>query len=102
MTTRESRRYLHSCRRANTEAALFTWEGEKFFFKSPKIFHSDQDHADEADNEVVGESDQPGGDEVVDGATPATSQPSHVAGLGFKRFGEISHCIVAFSCISGS
>ena len=49
---------------------------------------SDQDHADEADDEIVGESDQPGGDEVVDGATPATSQPSHVAGLGFKRFGD--------------
>ena len=91
MTTRESRRYLHSCRRANTEAALFTWEGMKFsFFKVPKcvFFLSHQDHADEADDEIVGESDQPGGDEVVDGATPATSQPSHVAGLGFKRFGD--------------
>ena len=52
------------------------------------FFLSHQDHADEADDEIVGESDQPGGDEVVDRATPATSQPSHVAGLGFKRFGD--------------
>ena len=68
------------------------------------FFSSDQDHADEADNEVVGESDQPGGDEVVDGATPATSQPSHVAGLGFKRFGDETRNLSLHRtfCIPGS
>ena len=49
--------------------------------KSPKIFFSDQDHADEADNEVVGEANQPGGDEVVDRAPPTAAQPSHVTRL---------------------
>ena len=86
MTTKDRRRYLHSCSRASTEAALLTWKLGLRQIKDGAFPH--QDHADKADNQVVGESDQPGGDEVVDGATPATSQPSHVAGLGFNRFGE--------------
>ena len=40
-----------------------------------------QDHTDKADDEVVGESDQPGGDEVVDRAPATAAQPSHVARL---------------------
>ena len=47
--------------------------------KRIRCFH--QDHADKADDEVVGEADQPGGDEVVDRAPPTAPQPGHVTRL---------------------
>ena len=45
-----------------------------------------QDHADKADDEVVGEADQPGGDEVVDRAPPTAPQPGHVTRLRDQHF----------------
>ena len=41
----------------------------------------DQDHADEAEDEVVGEPHQPGGDEVVDSTATTAPQPHHVSSL---------------------
>ena len=83
MTTKDRRRYLHSCSRASTEAALLTWKLGLGQIKDGAFPH--QDHADKADNQVVGESDQPGGDEVVNSATTAASKPGHVTSL-FKNY----------------
>ena len=41
----------------------------------------DQEQADEADHEVVGEADHPAGDEVVGGAPLAVPAPGHVPHL---------------------
>ena len=80
MTTRDRRRYLHSCSRARTEAALLTCSKKiRTHRKGEDVSH--QDHADKADDEVVGEADQPGGDEVVDRAPPTAPQPGHVTRL---------------------
>ena len=41
----------------------------------------DQEQADETHHEVVGEAEQPGGDEVVGGAAGAGAGPGHVPRL---------------------
>ena len=56
MTTKDKRRYLHSCSRARTEAALLTYKYENWGNPKCKECFQYQNHADKADNEVVGEA----------------------------------------------
>ena len=45
----------------------------------------DKEKTDEADNEIVGQTNQPGGDEIVNGTATVPAKPGHISSLVRKK-----------------